>query len=330
MRKFAAGRSAAALPICASFCAAAFFSLPALGVIRQPAAFDSASGDPAGPSQYFARWNNDAGAIAIGPNQVITTIHQGFGGFGTLVVFPSGPNVGSYFVTSSQQIGNADLQISTLNAPLATFAPLYTGSIVGQTVTIGGFGPTVGSTRYVDASSAANPKPLIGYNKLIATPNINSNPLLFGQNVIDSTDVDNETNGRVTPILVTDFDGPVSNPTIALNDPNRVALTTAGGDYTPPTSTNAIGYESLIGEGDSGGGWFINNSGTFQLAGLSHAATNATLPDGTPLPFALFGFQSTATDLRQFNAQINALVPEPASLAIVGFGGLLLRRRVRR
>ncbi|GIW77930.1 MAG: hypothetical protein KatS3mg104_2993 [Phycisphaerae bacterium] len=287
----------------------------AFGLVRHYDPYETSNGDPTGPFQWFARFNGNAAAIAIGPNHILTTRHQG-GGVGSTVVFPNGPNAGTYTVNSQTLIGgaNTDLRVLTISGTLSTYASLYTGSTSGKTALIGGFGPTRGSTFYTNSSSQ-----LIGYS--VSTPSGNSYSLLFGQNRIDALGTSGGT-WNTTPLLLADFDGPesVSSPYTGI----------------APAATDKVDYEAALAEGDSGGGWFINVSGTWKLAGLSHASSLVRINGGVVgdysnpangTPAFLFGGQIAAVDLTPFYSEITSSIPEPTCLGVIMIGGIFLTRR---
>lgn len=295
-----------------AFTAAAVIASQAFAVIRHPDGYESSNGSPVGPSQWYARFGGNASGIAIGPHHILTTSHQG-GGIGTILNFPTGPNAGSYSITGQTTFGaGVDLRIVTINQTLPTYATLYTGSLVGQTALIGGFGPTRTATEYVNGSNQ-----LVGYG--VSTPVGNSYSLLFGQNRIDSLDM-SASPWANTPLLVADFDGPES-----------VTPPYAG---IAPAATNKVDYEAALAEGDSGGGWFIDVAGTWKLVGLSHGADLVRINGGTVNPYNgsgspafLFGGQIAAVDLTPFYSDITAVIPEPTTLGVFAIALLWLKRR---
>lgn len=118
------------------------------------------------------------------------------------------------------------------------------------------------------------------------------------------------------------------------------------------------GNEGIYGNGDSGGGLFVNNGGNYQLAGVgngitqfftldttsnSFTAINAAIYDanglyvqdknGNFVTAASQGITSQlgyASEIAPFENQINAIItPEPTTLALCGVAaaGMLIRRR---
>ena len=74
--------------------------------------------------------------------------------------------------------------------------------------------------------------------------------------------------------------------------------------------------------GHSGGGWFVEDNGSFYLAGISSASIGNT-----------YGFSTTAAKLDHgwINSNLGSAVPEPSSLLLCALGslGFLLRRNRR-
>lgn len=302
-----------------AFAAAAVIASQAFAVIRHPDTYETSDGDPTGPSQWYAKYNGNASGIAIGPHHILTTRHQG-GGIGASINFPSGPNAGTYSVTSQTLIGgaNTDLRIVSIAETLTAYASLYTGPLVGQTALIGGFGPQRTSPNYTNGV----PNQLVGYG--VENSPGNAHTLLFGQNRIDSLDTSGSPWGT-TPLLVADFDGP-ENVT-----PDFSGIS--------PAATAKVDFEAALAEGDSGGGWFINVAGTWKLAGLSHGAdlvringsgvVGAYSNPANGSPAFLFGGQIAAVNVTSYYTDITAVIPEPASLGLVVVGLAALTRRRR-
>jgi hypothetical protein len=292
--------------------AAAAFSAavakPAHAVITHPGDDATITTISAPPANAIGRWSTNASAVAINPNYILTTRHQG-GGVGTSVVFGGT----TYEVAEVINVGTADLRIARITtvgggapANLSTFTPLYTGSDAAPlTFTLGGFG------RGRGAALTATTGGTYGY-QWAAEGNTN---LRFGRNVIDGSGVaTDDPPGFVSDVLVADFDGPGA-----------------------PT---AIQFEGIITEFDSGSGWFVENgSGNWQVAAISRGVGHSTANQSEAFDRALFasnlngGIASPdgmdAVRLSSYSGFINSSVPEPTGAALVGLlgAGALLRRR---
>src|SRR4051794_39335676 len=104
---------------------------------------DATAGTIPRPSgNVVGQWSSNGSAVAIRPNYLLTTRHQG-GGVGTTVTFGGTP----YLVAEEIPVGNADLRIARLTtlggqpANLTDFVAVYNGddNATGQ-FTAGGFG----------------------------------------------------------------------------------------------------------------------------------------------------------------------------------------------
>ena len=82
--------------------------------------------------------------------------------------------------------------------------------------------------------------------------------------------------------------------------------------------------EAISGDGDSGGAVFYNNGTSWQLAGVILAYAHYS---GQPGSTSVFGDATFAADLSVYRDQIVSVVPEPATLSLLAFGGLMLFRR---
>ena len=295
----------------------ALLAAPALAVVRHPDAYESSTGDPTGPQPtWFARWDDDASAVAVGPNHILTTRHQG-GGVGSTVVFPTinvppGGNTGTYVATAETILG-PDLRLVTISGTLSSYASVYDGPVLGSSIVLGGFGAQRVSDR-VEGNNVLTGY-ITNYNAL-TTVTQNNNPLLLGANRVESEIID-----EGTPYLVADFDAPDQAP--------------YSGVFLPPT--NKVNHEASIGVADSGGGWFFNDNGTWKLVGVNAFAdlenNLSTAPfyttrdvNGVLTDFpALVG----AVDVRPSAGTINSLIPEPATLSLLALGAMGLVRRRR-
>jgi hypothetical protein len=284
-------------------------------------------------------WNSvgafgSGGGVVIGPSQFISVAHvSGAPGPFSLVTTVGGvTTTNSYSAIASTGIPGTDLTVWTISGtfPTTSIAPLYTGTAGGLTNA-----PLylVGNGYFTQGAAITTNSVMNGwYWAGTKTKN-------YSQNTVDGTVVMNGGNGLGTPSL--DF------------------------LFQPETGVN----EGIYTSGDSGGGAFVYNSaaGEYQLAGIAdniapdyyqetspgvytllsdgHAgtgvfdaaiynATNLYVQTG-PTTYVLAdseGLQNEvgiADDLQPYYGQIEALVPEPGTLAL-GVGGamlLLWRRR---
>ncbi len=207
------------------------FVSDARAIIRHP---DDGGGNPfAHPSDnIIGKWGSNASCVAIAPDLVITTCHQG-GGVGTYVSIAGGSYRVSAVYQATYDGTDLDMRIAQLTgASLTEYVEIYTGSIdslLNAELTIGGWGKDRGDTIEYGG------KPCEYY-----WASQRSDSLQWCTNICH----------RFTPLtgidyLVCDFDGP--DPTI--DDP-------------------ATTYEGIIAEYDSGGGWFVYSNG-WKLVALS-------------------------------------------------------------
>jgi hypothetical protein len=188
------------------------------------------------------RWLNNATFVVIGPNHILTTRHQGSDSATPVVEIAGEPY---QVLPSSFGVGGPDhhgdlkvLQIERMDgqpANLTDFTPIYTNcDEVGKRIVMGGFGKVRGEDVTVGNT-------VVAYDWADG-----GRKLVWGQNTVDRTGSwDIETpDGRElsSPILWSDFDMPG-----------------AGG---------SLPAEGAAAEGDSGGGWFIDDGGTWKVAAL--------------------------------------------------------------
>jgi len=275
---------------------------------------DAAAGNIPRPSgNVLGQWSSNASCVAIRPNYVLTTRHQG-GGVGTNVTFGGT----SYVVAEEIPVGNADLRIARLTTPggqpanLTDFVAVYNGddNATGQ-FTAGGFGRGRG---------AALPDPTLAHGTYGYQWGAGGNDTLrFGRNTIDSF-------GAETPQPGQPFTSDVLK-----------------GDFDRRGSATSVTFEATIAEFDSGSGWFVENGpGNWQVRGLSAYVDHDTLNAGQAGDRALFASHLDASidapdtleaiRLGSYADFINANVPEPTGAAVVACGAMVLlqmRRRAR-
>jgi len=193
------------------------------------------------PDAVVARWSDNGSAIAIAPNYVVTTAHQG------LLVGNNIVRVGStayrFDLADVHQHPQADLRVvkiqnfdgtpANLTSYVEIFNPTTDGNESGKEVALGGYG------RGADSTLTSGGLPY-GY---AWTTTAGNSILRWGANRVDFTIADLASSGRVSDVLVSDFD--------------------------PVGQFGAVAGESALATYDSGGGWFVNVDGTWKVAGLS-------------------------------------------------------------
>lgn len=280
----------------------AFASLHADAIVK----YDDASVIPGPSANVVGRWNGNASAVAIDPNYIITVGHPG-GGVGSSVEFGGT----TYKVDAIYNHPTADLRVAHIttlaNTPanLSSYVPVYSTPLASVTTfTMIGFGKTRGTDLTTTGGT-------YGYNWAGTTNTVET----FGQNKIETAySAVDTTFGYTSDVYGADFDGPSVGPG-------------AGG---------SIAGEAILAEFDSGGGWFIQDTpGHWVVAALSRAAEHAAISQSwfasntnaaTPDPDAM-----DAVNLSTYSTFISGIVPEPASVSLLGIAGVLLTsRRVKR
>ncbi len=183
-------------------------------------------------------WASNASVIAVGPNMILTTRHQ-LSGVGADVVI-----AGQSYTVESETVVNqqVDLRVATISGPggqpanLSSYVPLYSRrqERLAEVIILGA-GRTRGPTL-TDADSEP-----YGYEWSSLQDH------LWGTNIVSGTRTITSS-GFTSEVIEADFDA--------------------------PGSLGATQYEATLALFDSGGGWFIQDRGTWKLAGL-----NAYLPD---------------------------------------------------
>jgi hypothetical protein len=102
-------------------------------------------------------------------------------------------------------------------------------------------------------------------------------------------------------------------------------------DFDAPGIGSGIDGQAAL--GDSGGGAFILNQGSWKLGGVVYATADGSDLDSLSNP-AGYGDYTLFTDVYAYRSEITALtgtlVPEPSSMLLGGFGVLALALRRKR
>jgi hypothetical protein len=282
----------------------------AAGVIRHPSDdADSVAGpDPA----VVGLWNHTvttqngieqryASAVAIGPNHAITTRHQG-GGTNATITFGGLP----YSVAQVTDIGNTDLRVVRLTfgsnpANLGEWVDVFDGNDAAVAdFTVGGFGVARGGNL-----TTLNGTYGYGWGTApAASPQ-------WGRNRIEAVQNNVVVGAFTSDTLLADFDR-------------------AG-------HASAIDTEATLSDYDSGGGWFVLNSGDWQVRALSAYLDHTGVNDNQPTRQSLFASKDNAAidqqdllvgiRLGSYRNLIYQAVPEPAALSLVALGAVLMIRR---
>ncbi len=136
------------------------------------------------------------------------------------------------------------------------------------------------------------------------------------------------------------YHGVGNNPNLSFDGVRRAAYNTIDGHvnfgtnqdfwqttFQTPTQSGVLPLEGTTAGGDSGGGFFVNDGGTWRLAGCTSWGTEANSSYGD---LAYFTTLHTNIDWISQTSGIQA-VPEPGTIALgLGIAGLIARRRKAR
>jgi len=180
----------------------------------------------------LGRWGINASCVAISPNYIITTRHQG-GGVNSTVTFGGIEyKVAEVFVS-----GNADLRIARIETPngqpanlaSSNYVSIYTStSEFNKSVVLGGFGKGRGGELTGEGAP-------YGYS----WSGEGNSTFRWGANRIDGT------------------------ATVSAQDPSNPSITYTSyslkADFDAPGAATAVACEAILAVHDSGGGWFIQD-----------------------------------------------------------------------
>lgn len=201
------------------------------------------------------RWGTNASCIAIAPNYIITTTHQG-GGTSTPVVidgvtysidkifdYPTIPN------PADPNHVKVDLRLVKLkSANLEHYADIYTmknEKFVGSYAILTGFG-------------------------LARDGELKTNGITYGYKWQNRSTYKNYTQRYAT--------NKIKDAVTNLNLPKPYKFEILIAYFDRPSNTI---YEGTVAEFDSGGGWFIKSSGQWKLAALNWGTSFHKNPDGS-------------------------------------------------
>lgn len=250
---------------------------------------------------------NDSSGVYLGYGWVLTARHVGAG------TFTLGGTPYTHNASSIHHIGNADLTLFQLNSNPA-LSPL----------TISTNAPGNGTTLYM----AGN-----GRNRAAAstTWHIDTTPATWVWSESDFTDADSTASGYKWASgnslrWGTNLMAGTASGVSALGYTTDVLQTTFSNPAT--SGSQATADEAIVATNDSGGGVFWKNGDQWELAGINILL--ATF-NNQPASTAIFGNESWAADLSQYNTQILAVIPEPAHTAtLLALFALFLQTRRRR
>jgi hypothetical protein len=243
----------------------------------------------------LGRWGTNASCVVISGNEVLTARHPG-GGVGTTVQI-AGVN---YLVDQVTNIGVADLRIAVLTTTegdpinLTDYVSLYSATNeTNKTGILGGFGKGRGDTL----TTGGDP---YGYD-WTGTDNTTQR---WGANKIEGT---------------TTFEGTYTSEVIY-------------GDFDGVDEGGYVTDEAAPADWDSGGGWFIKNSGEWYVAGIiravEHSGETWYREDVDPDTLDPDTFDAVRVS-SYYDDIVSAMqpVPEPATIALLGMGMFLLRKK---
>jgi len=182
------------------------------------------------------RWSYNASCVAIAPNYIITTRHQGGSASSPVVIGGV-----TYTIDDIWSHPTADLLVVKLHsANLSSYAALYSNTNeIGQETVIGGYGRGRETTLLKGPSQQP-----YGYT-WSTDANDNNHTQRWCTNKVEGADT--ASNGYTSDVITADFDA---------------------------LGVGSTSYEGISAEYDSSGGWFIKDGSNWKVAGLVRAVTS--------------------------------------------------------
>ena len=208
------------------------------------------------------------------------------------------------------------------------------------------YSPTLTLQTDIVVFRLSAPPALPGVGISTATPTVGSQVMMIGSGRTQDASPTNWERTVVTGANNDIWDADSANPNIAgfqttpvqevrwgenqVDDIDFTANIGHGDVISFSTRFDVAGltHEAQAVSGDSGGGVFSYNGGSWELSGMMYAvSTYETQPGGTNT--AVFGVETAIADLSAYRAQILTIIPEPSTAALAMLGGLALIRRRR-
>lgn len=242
-------------------------------------------------------WVGNSGTV-ISPHFVLTARHVGGTSFSL--------NGTTYTAAERFNHPTADIALLRFDNPFSKYSLPYFGNVQGQVATFVGFGATA-TLRTT------------GVNAWTGYDNIGGGGTRRAvENRIEAIFTDVAFGGAITTVLAADLDYHDARTPVA----NQVDTLGGGG---------AVAHEGGILGGDSGGGTLLQVNGVWRSIGLNVAISNVVGPSPAGSEYSDFGDVFVSTSLAAYEEWITDIapetVPEPATMAALGIGTLLMMRR---